>query len=98
MLSLKSDIENEDMKADAQRNMSWFALAGCLVYPIFIIVSDLSGLETAAKVLSAIAPTYFISVSAIVIGYYAKEGFTKAARINGQNKNVVDSSAKPKGK
>ena len=26
-------LENEDKKADAQRNMAWFALAGMLLYP-----------------------------------------------------------------
>jgi hypothetical protein len=87
---LKSDVENEDKKADAQRNMSWFALAGCLLYPILILVADTAGLTNAAKVLSDIAPTYFISVSAIVVGYYAKEGFTKIARVNGRNKQAND--------
>jgi len=85
---LKSDIENEDMKADAQRNMSWFALGGCLLYPLLILASEIGGLENAANVLADIAPTYFISVSAIVLGYYAKEGFTKAARINVRDRNA----------
>ena len=32
---MKSDMENEDKKEDAQRMMAWFALAGMLLYRIF---------------------------------------------------------------
>ena len=30
-------LENEDKKQDAQRNMAWFALGGMLLYPTFVI-------------------------------------------------------------
>ena len=29
---MRSDMENEDKKQDAQRGMAWFALAGMLLY------------------------------------------------------------------
>ena len=45
------------------------------------MISEITGLSNASKVLANIAPTYFVSVSAIVIGFYAKEGFQKVARM-----------------
>ena len=67
-------IENDDKKQDAQRGMAWFALFGMLLYPLAIILSSLLGLETASGLLKDIAPTYFVSVAAIVAAFYAKEG------------------------
>ena len=67
-------IENDDKKQDAQRGMAWFALAGMLLYPFAIIISSLIGQETASGLLKDIAPTYFVSVAAIVAAFYAKEG------------------------
>jgi len=74
---MKSDMENEDKKADAQRNMAWFALFGMLLYPSLVVISQWVGLEGAAKILGDMAPTYFVSVAAIVAAFYAKETFTK---------------------
>ena len=67
-------IENDDKKQDAQRGMAWFALFGMLLYPLAIILSSLLGLEIASGLLKDIAPTYFVSVAAIVAAFYAKEG------------------------
>ena len=36
---MKSDMENEDKKQDAQRNMAWFALFGMLLYPALVVFS-----------------------------------------------------------
>ena len=70
---LRSDMENEDKKQDAQRNMAWFALFGMLLYPALIVVTAWFQIDTASKVLSDIAPTYFVSVAAIVAAFYGKE-------------------------
>ena len=69
------EIENEDKKADAQRRMAWFALFGMLLYPFAVIISNLLGLNDAAMILGDMAPTYFVSVAAIVAAFYAKEGY-----------------------
>ena len=74
---MKSDMENEDKKADAQRNMAWFALFGMLLYPFAVVLAYLVGLAQAGKVLGDMAATYFVSVAAIVAAFYAKETFTK---------------------
>ena len=66
-------IENEDKKQDAQRNMAWFALFGMLLYPFSVVLASLIGLDQAANTLGSMAPTYFVSVAAIVAAFYAKE-------------------------
>ena len=74
---MRSDMENEDKKADAQRNMAWFALFGMLLYPFAVVIASYIGLDNAGKILCDMAPTYFVSVAAIVAAFYAKETFTK---------------------
>ena len=74
---MRSDMENEDKKADAQRNMAWFALFGMLLYPFAVVIASYIGLDNAGKILGDMAPTYFVSVAAIVAAFYAKETFTK---------------------
>ena len=69
----RSDMENEDKKQDAQRNMAWFALGGMLLYPAFVILATLIGLDQAAKILGDMAAVYFVSVAAIVAAFYGKE-------------------------
>ena len=70
-------MENEDKKADAQRNMAWFALFGMLLYPFAVVIASWIGLATAGKILGDMAPTYFVSVAAIVAAFYAKEAIAK---------------------
>ncbi len=70
---LKSDMENEDKKQDAQRNMAWFALTGMLLYPFAVVLSVWVGLDQAGKILGDMAAVYFVSVAAIVAAFYGKE-------------------------
>ena len=70
-------IENEDKKEDAQRNMAWFALFGMLLYPFAVVLAAWMGLSGASDILGDMAPTYFVSVAAIVAAFYGKEAFTK---------------------
>ena len=70
---LKSDMENEDKKQDAQRNMAWFALTGMLLYPFAVVLSVWMGLDQAGKILGDMAAVYFVSVAAIVAAFYGKE-------------------------
>lgn len=63
-------MEDEDAKRDAQRNMTWFALSGMVMYPAAIIVSSVVGLDTAAGLIADIANIYVVSVSALVGAYF----------------------------
>ena len=74
---MRSDMENEDKKQDAQRAMAWFALSGMLLYPFSVVIAAWIGLEKAPDILGDMAPTYFVSVAAIVAAFYAKEVIQK---------------------
>jgi len=63
-------MEDEDAKRDAQRNMTWFALSGMVMYPAAIVVSSVVGLNTAAELIADIANIYVVSVSALVGAYF----------------------------
>jgi hypothetical protein len=65
-------LEDEDAMRDAQRNMAWFALFGMLLYPFSVVVAELAGLTNASSTLGDMAPTYFVSVAAIVAAFYGK--------------------------
>ncbi len=66
-------LEDNDAMRDAQRQMAWFALFGMLLYPFAVVMAVLIDLDQAATVLGSMAPTYFVSVAAIVAAFYAKE-------------------------
>lgn len=71
-------IENEDKKQDAQRHMVWVALSGMLLYPALVLITSFIGSDPALSVLGSIAPTFFVSISAVVAAYYAKEGYVQS--------------------
>lgn len=70
-------LEDEDAMRDAQRNMAWFALFGMLLYPLSVVIATFVELENAASILGDMAPTYFVSVAAIVAAFYGKEALSK---------------------
>jgi len=70
------EIENQDKREDAQRAMSWFALLGMLLYPASVVVADLLMLGKAPGILGDMAPTYFVSVAAIVAAFYGTHAYT----------------------
>ena len=69
-------LEDEDAMRDAQRQMTWFALFGMLLYPFAVVLALFAGLEQAAKILGDMAATYFVSVAAIVAAFYGKEALS----------------------
>lgn len=77
------EMDNEDKKQDAQRNMAWFALGGMLLYPFAVVLAVALHYEQAAKILGDMAATYFVSVAAIVAAFYGKEALV--ARSASQN-------------
>jgi len=73
----RKELEDADAMRDAQRKMAWFALFGMLLYPFAVVLASVIGLDEAAKTLGSMAPTYFVSVAAIVAAFYAKEAMSK---------------------
>ena len=62
---MRSDMENEDKKQDAQRNMAWFALFGMLLYPFSVVLAIWLNLTQAGEILGDMAAVYFVSVAAL---------------------------------
>ena len=77
---LKSDMENEDKKQDAQRQMAWFARWGMLLYPFAVVLAIWLGLDQAGAILGDMAAVYFVSVAAIVAAFYGKEALAARSR------------------
>ena len=65
-------------KADAQKNMCWFALSGMLLYPSLVVLSDLLGLDKSADVLGAMSSIYFVSVGGLISVWFGSQAYTNA--------------------
>ena len=70
-------LEDQDAMRDAQRNMTWFALFGLLLYPFAVVGASLAGLDEAQKTLGNMAPTYFVAVAGIVAAFFGAQAYTK---------------------
>ena len=73
----RKSLEDQDAMRDAQRNMTWFALFGLLLYPFAVVVTSLLGLGEATKTLGGMAPTYFVAVAGIVAAFFASQTLGK---------------------
>lgn len=63
-------MEDADAKRDAQRRMTWFALAGMVLYPAAILIASLLGLDAAAGLIADIATVYVVAVSGVTAAYF----------------------------
>ena len=69
----RKELEDADAQRDAMRKMTWFALAGMLLYPATILITSLIGADNAAKIIGDIAPTYFVAISALVAAFFGAD-------------------------
>lgn len=72
----RKELEDADQRRDAMRNMAWFALFGMLLYPFAVVIAALIGLDGAGNILGDMAPTYFVSVAAIVAAFFAGNAYS----------------------
>jgi len=72
----RKELEDADAMRDAQRKMTWFALAGLLLYPAAIVIATVANLDTASKILGDMAATYFVAVAGIVAAFFGSQAFT----------------------
>ena len=63
-------MEDADAKRDAQRQMTWFALSGMVLYPLAILVASWLGLSDAAGLIADIATVYVVAVSGVTAAYF----------------------------
>jgi uncharacterized membrane protein (DUF485 family) len=68
-------LEDADAMRDAQRNMTWFALFGMLLYPLLIVITSYLELDKAATIVGDIAPTYFVAISALVAAFFGTQAY-----------------------
>jgi len=73
----RKELEDADAMRDAQRNMTWFALGGLLLYPFAVVVASLVGLDQAQETLGDMAPTYFVAVAGIVAAFFGAQAMGK---------------------
>tara|TARA_B100002019_G_scaffold4118_1_gene3450 strand:- start:3260 stop:3583 length:324 start_codon:yes stop_codon:yes gene_type:complete len=71
----RKELEDADARRDAMRQMTWFALAGMLLYPLGILITSMLGHESTAKIIGDIAPTYFVAISALVAAYFGANAY-----------------------
>src|SRR6056300_1679213 len=69
----RKELEDADAQRDAIRKMAWFSLVGLLLYPFGIFLTDMFGLDQAAKLIADIAPTYFASIAVLVSAFFAAD-------------------------
>ena len=69
----RKELEDQDAQRDAMRKMTWFALAGMLLYPFTILITSLLGYDKAAEIIGDIAPTYFVAIAALVSAFFGAD-------------------------
>lgn len=68
-------LEDADARRDAMRMMTWFSLAGMLLYPALILFTSLLGQDKAASIIGDIAPTYFVAIAGLVAAYFGANAY-----------------------
>jgi hypothetical protein len=76
----RKELEDQDAQRDAMRKMTWFALAGMLLYPTTIMITSWLGLDKAANIIGDIAPTYFVAISALVAAFFGANAYTNSKK------------------
>ena len=73
----RKELEDADAMRDAQRKMTWFALAGMLLYPATVMATEIFELHQAATILGDMAAVYFVSVAGIVAAFFGAQASSK---------------------
>ena len=63
------EINDRDLKRDAERRYTGFALAGMLIYPFIILLASVLGFDQAASLITDIASAYVIAASGVVAAF-----------------------------
>ena len=72
----RKELEDADAMRDAQRKMTWFALAGMLLYPAVVMATEIFNLHQAATILGDMAAVYFVSVAGIVAAFFGAQAWS----------------------
>jgi len=86
-------IDDEDLKRNAERRYTGFALAGMLIYPFIILLASVLGFDKAASLITDIASVYVIAASGVVAAFMGFNAYSaksdKQASINYEDRSVA---------
>jgi pilus assembly protein TadC len=72
-------IDDEDLKRNAERSFTGFALAGMLIYPFIILLASVLGFDKAASLITDIASVYVIAASGVVAAFMGFNAYSAKA-------------------
>jgi hypothetical protein len=76
----RRELEDQDAQRDAMRKMTWFALFGMLLYPVTIVLASWLDVDDAATIIGNIAPTYFVSIAALVAAFFGANAYSASKK------------------
>jgi|TARA_A100000172_G_scaffold22600_2_gene12900 pilus assembly protein TadC len=87
------EMVDRDLKRNAERRFTGFALAGMLLYPLIILLSSVLGFDKAASLITDIASVYVIAASGVVAAFmgfnaYSANADKKKASITFDDRNL----------
>ena len=89
----RREMVDEDLKRNAERRFTGFALAGMLLYPLIILLASVLGFDKAASLITDIASVYVIAASGVVAAFmgfnaYSAKADKKKASISYDNREL----------
>jgi len=72
-------LDDEDLKRNAERRFTGFALAGMLLYPLIILLASVLGFDKAASLITDIASVYVIAASGVVAAFMGFNAYSAKA-------------------
>jgi len=73
------EMVDRDLKRNAERRFTGFALAGMLLYPLIILLSSVLGFDKAASLITDIASVYVIAASGVVAAFMGFNAYSAKA-------------------
>ena len=73
------EMVDRDLKRNAERRFTGFALAGMLIYPFIILLASVLGFDKAASLITDIASVYVIAASGVVAAFMGFNAYSAKA-------------------
>ena len=73
------EMIDRDLKRNAERRFTGFALAGMLIYPFIILLASVLGFDKAASLITDIASVYVIAASGVVAAFMGFNAYSAKA-------------------
>ena len=73
------EMIDRDLKRNAERRFTGFALAGMLIYPFIILLASVLGFNKAASLITDIASVYVIAASGVVAAFMGFNAYSAKA-------------------